>query len=100
MVLLYYVTMKQVSDVFSERITIAGIDKPICFTFRMLHGEYGMEYKIRTVTPQCDFNMSNCTADESTTSIYRFSDEDELPDWINNDVNAQSKLSNAIAQSF
>ncbi len=84
--------MERLNDVFKERIAINGMGKLVLFTFRMLNGEYGLEYKVRTDNPECDFNMRNTQEDIR----FAFDDGDEIPGWLKQDEEAQAKLSTAI----
>jgi hypothetical protein len=90
--------MIQGNDVFMERIAIDGIGVPVCFTFRMMHGKYHMEYKIRTSNPDSDFNMSNFNTGETIT--FQFTNKSEVPAWLYNDKDAETKLSDVITRTF
>lgn len=92
--------MERVNDLFITRIAIEGIINPVCFTFRMMYGEYGVEYKIRTAAPPCDFNMSRSETSTSNITTYKLTDNKEVPVWLNKDKNLQAKLSEAIVNSF
>jgi hypothetical protein len=84
--------VERLNDVFKERIAIDGMGKLVLFTFRMLNGEYGTEYKVRTDNPECDFNMRNTMGEIR----FAFDDNADLPEWLMQDTEAQTKLSSAI----
>ena len=84
--------MERLNDVFKERVAIDGLGKLVLFTFRMMNGEYGIQYKVRTNAPESDFNMRN-TQEEIR---FVFDDDAELPPWLTKDAEAQAKLSAAI----
>ncbi len=84
--------MERLNDVFKERVAIDGVGKLVLFTFRMMNGEYGLQYKVRTDNPESNFNMRN--TQEQIRFV--FNDSDELPQWLIHDTKAQAKLSAAI----
>jgi hypothetical protein len=84
--------MEQVVEMFSKRFVITGIGDTILFTFRVLRGEYGTSYKVRTLNPESDFNMQV----SKLVSKFVYSDPLSMPKWITSDKGMQAKISEAI----
>ena len=86
--------MENGSYAFTKRIIIEGMMFPVSFIFRMLNGDK-KQYKIRTSNPVCDFNISAI----NKNSIFQYEDENTIPQWLRNDKNTETKLSEAIANT-
>ncbi len=84
--------MEQAVEMFSKRFAIQGLGDRILFTFRVLRGEYGVTYKVRTLYPESDFNMQVSTL----MSKFVYSDPSTMPAWITSDKSLQAKISDAI----
>ena len=77
---------------FSKRFTIQGLGDAILFTFRVLRGEYGTTYKVRTMNPESDFNMQV----SKLITKFVYSDPATMPKWITSDKALQARISDAI----